>query len=302
MSLASFEQSTQRDIKSPIQFVAEGITPATYGVTPENPAFKQAFYDAAIIDNVTPSTVMRHQVGSPDREGVSIARLAQDLAIRGKMRSADEALMYWAMSLPNDAVGSPDESRTFMFSEDIGGVTKWNIYKGVKISGANLTIPNTGFITAELLGSYRSFSEITPTAVAALTGTGSRITASSGPPLNHVGTLFTYNGTVYAFRTLTLSVAFDMAPVDSSGEIVDLFKRPTMRRITGTIAVFKKNSALQADARAQTPRNVTIKINPTITVTLTGFRFRPSGEERTSEVSDSVIESKSFEADGLVIT
>lgn len=301
MSLAAFEQSTQRDIKSPIQFVTEGITPATYGVTPENPAFTQALYDAALVDNVVPTTVKAHQVGAVDREGVTIVRQAQDLAMRGKIRGADESFLYWAMSEPNDALGSPDESKTILQAEDIGGVAKWNAYRGVKPSGCNLTIPNNGFLMAEVLASYKSFAELAVAELNALVGTGSKITASTGHPLNHNGVLFTYDGTVYAFRTATISVAYDMAPVDSSGSVVDLFKRPTMRRITGSIAVFKKNSTLQADARSQTPKVVTLKLSSTMTIILDGFRFLPSGEERTSDVSDSVIESKSFEADRLSI-
>ena len=301
MSLASFEQSTQRDIKSPIQFVAEGITPATYGVTPDNPAFLQALYDASIVDNVVPTTVPSHNVGSIDRGGLSIVRIAQDLALRGKLRSTDKAFLMWVLSKPTDAAGTPDESRSFMFNEDITGVSKWNFYRGVKPTSTNITIPNSGYITVETLASYRRFLEMTPTEVTALVGTGSKITTSTGNPLNHIGAVFTYDGTAYAFRTLTLSVAFDKAPIDSSGAVVDLFTRPTMRKISGSVSIFKRNSILQADARAQTPKTVTIRLSSSIVMTLTGFRFKPSGEDRNSDLSDSVIESKSFEADALTI-
>ena len=300
--MSAFEPSTQRDIKSPIQFVTEGITPATYGVTPENPAFTQALFDAALVDNVVPTTVPKHNVGNPDMEGMDIVRIAQDFAIRGKLRSTDEDFLRWAMSKPTDAVNTPDESKTLMFSEDIGGVTKWNVYKGTKPAGCNLTVPNAGYITAEVLGSYRLFEEITVTQVAALTGTGSRITASSGSPLTHKDTTFQYNGLFRAFRTITVSVAYDMSPVDSSGDIVDIFKRPTKRRITGSISLFKQNSLIQQDAREQRSRSANLELSSGFSLGFGGFRFLPSGEERTSEVSDSVIETKSFTADTLTVT
>jgi len=301
--MSAIDLQTQRDLVKEGQFVVEGNTPATYAITPTNPAFIAAGQDTVLLwenDNVrTPKRL----VGNVNRTSVTKTRERHRVRLTTLFMSASEAVLAWGMNSPNGA-GTPDESRTFFWSRKMGlaGVETYQTFRGCKPVETTLTINNEGFLVLEILMSCKTVTEDTtgPTI-----GAGSYATPITGTPVKHddaVAPAFTYNGTGTEQRGFVIRVTLTEAVQDSSGSLFDSYRRPTIRAISGSVDIFKIGTTIQADSIAVTQRAASlVVVTASITLTFTRFLAMPSAEALTGDKSDATIERKDYEADDLVV-
>ena len=289
---------TQRDMAVKPQFIAEGITVATYGVIPNSPTYNQALTDAILLEAAQPGTVDDRIAGDPDRQSRKLTRQNNEVMLKGRMQSTDEVLLGWLMKEPNKAANSPDESRTFVQGYyDAGGVDIiYQTYKGCKPKSATLAL-GADFTTLEATMSYKEKVE-SNVAVATLDST------ISNNPLYHTdipADPFEFHSVDYEMRAFSVTVAFDESLQDSLGTDLIPFRKPSIRRISGSADLFKLDEAMQKDARDQTARALVVRVSSGITLTFAGVYLEPSGEDMRGDTSDATIESHAFTADSLTI-
>ena len=103
-------------------------------------------------------------------------------------------------------------------------------------------------------------------------------------------------------RNFSISGSYSEAVQDSLGVVTDLYRKPTQRIISGSADIFKRDSTIQADAKAVTARAASMVFDSgNITLTFTRFTFMPSAEELSGDSSDATIETKNWESDGLAV-
>ena len=292
---------TQRDVVKEPQFIAEGTTVATYGITPVNPAFTAFGQNGSLVKGPDPTMAEKRISGNVDRQEVTKTREKNSVTVKFMMLTADEPILAWAQNIPDGSAGSPDESRTLVWSyNDDAAVETFEQFLGCKPQTSTLSMDSEGYIILEITCSCKT---ITIDTTGPTLGSGSFATALVGTPLIHSdggASPFTYNSVTYEQKSFTITVTFNEAIQDASGTLTDLFRRPTQRIITGSVDLFKKSDVFDVDARAITTRAASLVVDTgQITATFTRFLFKPSAEEITGDVSDATIESKSFEADIL---
>lgn len=299
--MPAIDLTTPRDEVKPPQFVVEGATPATFGITPTNPAYVHAGRNSRLVEGAVPTVAELRESGNSDRQALTKTREVNTVTYRGFFRANEEALLAYAMNKPAGSA-TADESRSWVWSRNLLGVETFIQYLGCKPQSVTLTDDNAGYLLLEIVMSYKSRVEDT---TGPSIGTGSFATPDTTTPLTHVdgGTgKFTYNAAAKEGRAYTITVDHEAAIQDDSGSVQDLFVKPTIHRISGTVNIFSKEIEPEADAHAQTTRAASIVIDTgLITATFTNFVYKPSGQESDGDTSDATIESKSYEADTIVI-
>jgi len=296
---------TQRDeVKEP-QGISEGLTVATYGVTPANPNFIAPGQDSVLVEGSDPTVAEKRIPGDVDRQEVTKTREKNTTTLKFKVLTASESYLAWAMNKPVFPViiDTPDESKTFINSyNDDSGTESFIAYKGCKPQSYTLTIDNEGYIAMEIVMSCKTIVE---DATGPTLGTGSYATPLAGTPLTHVDGgvgAFVYDSVATEQKGFTVSGSYAESVHDPSGGVLDLFRRPTQRVITGSVTTFKKDGTLQGNARLVTPKAGVYTVDTgQIVLTFTNFLFKPSGEESSGDTSEATMESKNYEAKALAV-
>ncbi len=241
---------THRDQEKLPQSVIEGITAATYGVTPANPAYQSFGIDQSLVEATTPTVAELRVAGDVDRKRTTKTREVNTVNYKQKLLASDVAMLKWAISKPNGA-GTPDESRTFLDSYlDAAAAETYRIFRGCKPQSVTLTKDNAGY---QMLETTLSVKQIEETINAPAIGSGSYASPSADAPLAQADSgvdNFEFNNITYDFRSFTLSITYTEAMKDSSGSVIDLYRTPTQRVISGSLDIFKQGRALQVAARA----------------------------------------------------
>lgn len=294
----SADFTTQRDNIKPPQYVTEGTTAATYGMTPNNPVFTQALKDATISDSSTPTTVDVRIAGKAyNRVEKKKVREVNTLTLKGYLREADKNLLKLAANETGD--NNIDTSFTLLQSRrDTSGTEQYYLYKGCKIGTLSLSIDNNGQIMADFSIRFknREVTSTTPNNTA-----GAIKDTDTGEILTHLDVGFVYNGASVSHRTATITVTWESAIHDAAGSLQDLYCKAARGLVSGSFDLFSRGDAIQAEALAVTARSAIVTIS-TITLTFTGFVFDPSAEEVKGDSADATIESKSFEANSVVVS
>lgn len=300
--MAAIDINTQRDENKRVQSIIEGATPATYAITPTNPAFTAHGRNARLIDGAAPIKNELREVGDVNRLDVTKTREVNLVTYRAFLLTGDKVLLASVFDEPGGAA-TPDESRTFFSSRDLLGVETYIQYLGCKPESATLTDDNQGYLTLEIVYSYKTRTEDTsgPTI-----GSGSYATPNTATPLTHLDGAtgkFTYVAVAKEQQGYSLTVVNQSANQDENGSIVDLFRKPTIRVISGTMNLFKKETADQDDALAVTPRAGVITVDTgQIVLTMTNMLYLPDGPEKSGDNAVATIASKPYEADDLVVS
>lgn len=294
---------TQRNYNKEPQQVVEGVTVALYGITPNDPAYAVVGQDAALIDAVAIGVAEKREGGKIDRQEVTPTSEENIVNLSFKTLLADKVILQWAGNLPAGAL-TPDESRSFLQSYDSeAGIEQFQQWLGCKPTGLSISVDTDGYIITTIPMSYKTYVEDTsgPTL-----GTGSFGTPNAGTPLTHIdGGLgnFAHNSIITEWANISIDVSYVEARQKSGGTLVPLYRKPTQRAISGTVDIYKKDGTLQAAARLQTPVAASIVLDVgQITFTFGRFIFKPSGEDLRGDTSDSTLESKTYEADTLIIS
>ena len=293
---------TQRDRVKVVQSVVEGITAATYAITPTNPAFAAHGQNATLEENSNPTVAEKRESGDTDRKETTVTREVNSVTYRGYLMTADETLLASVMNKPNGS-GTPDESRTFVESyNDDSGTEIFKQYLGCKPQSYSINPDNAGYLVLEIVYSCKQVIE---DGVGPTIGSGSFGTALTGTPLTHndAGAApFIYNSITTEIRSFSISGSYNEAVQDSLGSIRDMYRKPTQRVISGSADIFKKDATLQTDAKAQTPRTASYVLDSgQITLTFTRFIFKPSNETLEGDSSDASMENKNWESDAVVV-
>lgn len=299
--MSAIDVNTQRDVVKQVQSVVEGNTPATYGVTPTDPAFLPHGRNARLIEGAAPIKNELREVGDVNRIDVTKTREVNTVTYRAFFLTADEALLASAMNEPAGAL-TPDESKTMFWSRNLLGVETFISYTGCKPESVTLIDDNVGYLTLEIVYSYKVRTEDTsgPTI-----GSGSYATPNTATPLTHLdgGTgKFLYDSVAKEQQGYTVNVVHQVANQDENGSVVDLFRKPVIRILTGTMNLFKKELADQADALAVTPRPGVLTIDTgQIVLTYTNMLYLPDSPEVSGDSAVASIARKAYEADDLVV-
>ena len=293
-----------RDVTKLPQYVVEGVTPATYGLTPSNPAFKPIGYNPTLVDNTAAQNDEKLRAGHVDRLGVKNTRRTNGIALEWALVPEDLALLKRGMNLPNGA-DTPDESIT-IFDEyvDVGGVNIYRQFKGCKFSSLTLTKPNTGFVA---ITSALTYLTRTVDAAGPALGTGSVAVPVLTEPVaqqDSGSAWFDFDGADVPVQSLSMTTAIASSMLNTSGSVNDLWQRPGRRMVTGNVGIFKDDEAFQDLAIAGSAKNVTVKINvagTAITAAFAGLVLEPSDTKKDGSSGESLIESKNFSADSVTI-
>ena len=240
------------DLVKPPQMVVEGHLPAVFGVTPNAPAFLAKGQRAILERGNAPEFVDNDFGGYYDRRGVLKTREKNTPTFRGRFLATDLDVLKWASVLP-DAAGTPQESRTWLYSyKRADGTEVWCVWKACKPTGATLTINFDAPMMLEIQMMANKYVETpNPGPDAPIpAGVVYAVAQPGGLPLRFKDLgKFQYGSTELAFKALTLSTSFAMRIQSSNGSETDVYYEPANRRISGTIDVFKQNEDLNEDAR-----------------------------------------------------
>ena len=293
--------TTQRDIVKPVQAVAEGTTPATYGITPNNPVFAQVLQDAAITDSSTPTTVDIRKAGSIyNRVEKRKVREVNTLTVKGYLRDADKDIIK--ASFNEAGTPSADTSYTFMQSRnDADGTERYYFYRGCRIEGCTVNVDNNGVLAVDITIRFKAREVVPASGINAVLGTGSFVDTDTGAVLDHKDVSTTYNGAAIAHRAASITSARELAMMDSAGSEQDLYCKVARAIVSGSLDIFSRGDTLQADALAVNSRPAVFTM-ASITFTISKLVFDPSGEEVKGDSADATIESKSFEASSVVVS
>lgn len=298
---------TQRNrVKQP-QFVSEGITPATYGVTPTNPVFIAIGRNTIIDDNSSPNSAEQRQSGNVDRNRKDFISKNATMTLKLQMTTLDVGLLRWATTKPVDPfiIGTPDESRTFIDSYlNISDTEIFRQFLGCKPTGWSFTEDRAGYLVLEITCSCQQILE-SPTSP--IIGTGSFAAVNSIAPYTHrdAGALpFLYNGEGFTSSNFISTGTLAQAAQDALGSDVTLYQVPTQRVITGSISIYKKNEELQERAKNVDESNdasYTFDSAQALSISLTNFLWLPSTEELSGDDAAATMENKSYEANAVAV-
>jgi len=305
---------TQRNAKKHPQYVIEGTTAATYGIIPATPTTKLLGINGVIINNDNPIAVEKVEAGKFDR--IKKDKISEDvnITIRYNMTksiSDTDTLegLYDTVAFPTHITKTPDESRTYFDSYiDNSGTEIFRTFLGCKPTSATFTTDRLGYVTMEI----NYFCKLAIESTTLPVGVGSTvITFQTGATTEDAykhgdagPAPFIHNGTSQSISTISITVTFTVAPQDALGTTTALNVTPTTRRITGSVSIYKKNSANQNFATNLTV-HTTVYTFDTIaasTFNFTDFLFMPSNEEFLGDDAAALMEVKSFEANSVTVT
>ena len=289
---------TQRHYTVQPQYVVEGHTPATYGVTPTLPVYVQALADASLEQTSSPTTAVSRQTGDPDRQQSDLVRKGNSVVLRGKLQDADESLLTWATKKPDGLAGGPDESRTFLNAyKNSAGNTVYQVWKGCKPTNCVVSV-TADYTTVELTMSYLSREE-TETAQTTL---DSSITHAPLTQADVPSSGFSYNGSAQEFKTGSVTVSYEEAMQDSAGSVEVLYRSPATRTVSGSLDLFKTGGSNEDDAEAHTARAAVLRLSASITLTFAGLVWEQSGEDVRGDSSEATMETRAFTADSVTVS
>jgi len=292
---------THRNLVKQPQSIAEGITVATYAVTPATPTFTNHGQDAALSDNSTPTVAVNRQAGKSDRNGTDKVSEENNVKLTMKVLSTDTAFLQFLTNTPNGA-GTADESRTFVYSYlDEAGVETFIQYLGCKVTDCSMSYDTDSYFTLEATFSYKTkIEDSTGPLDTPVFGT-----PSTGTPLFHLDAgvePFIYNASTLSIESFAISVTFTSASQKIQGSVTSQFMKPTQREISGSAVIYKKDETLQNNARDALEVSASYIIDSgNMVVTFTKFKFMPSGEELKGDDAEATKENKSWDATEMVI-
>lgn len=298
---------TQRNRVKQSQYVSEGITTATYGITPTNPVFTAIGCNTILVDNSSPNTAEQRISGDVDKKRKDFISSNSSMTIRTQMTFLDLALLQWVTTKPEtpNVIDTPDESKTFIDSYlDVDGNEITRQFLGCKPTGWTFSEDRAGYLTLEITCSCKEILE-SPTPVAI--GTGSFAAANLIAPYTHrdAGVLpFLYDGVGFTTSNFSSTGTLVQAMQDVQGSDTTLYAVPTQRTIAGAISIYKKNADLQNLAKTVDNSKdavYTFDAANALSISLTEFLWLPSNEELSGDDAAATMENKSYEANGIVV-
>ena len=281
----SYPITTSLNVVKELQWVKE----TTRGSTPSGPSFAavptQEFGPKPSIENIK-----YRKLGSPDLyKGIKV-REVYDFNIT--YAPIDSNLLQHLINLTG-GTHNRDTYYTFLISQlhnNAGTLTEmYQIARGCSVNSVTITV-NSGevvmvdseWIANSVADWVTAHGLTTPTFASALTATPwSTVTTGSNP--------LTWNGANYDVRNFTVTVDQNPDRVQVVGQTQTTWIQATTRDITFQMDVVWKDTTLQTDAKAHTPRTMSFQLNSTGPTTL-------SFTEAAIEDYDETVNATSTEA------
>ena len=129
----------------------------------------------------------------------------------------------------------------------------FRVYKGCKVISSSLTVSPNDVQMLEIQMNVKETIEQTGSPITL--GTGSYATALEGTPLRFkdLGDFY-YGATDLNYRNATITTNFTLRRQDSNGAETDMYVDHSLRRITGSVDLFKEGTNLNEDARVGTQK------------------------------------------------
>ena len=311
-SSITYPVSGHWQITRPIQYVAEGITPATFGVTPtSSPTFLLAAAVQDISDVPVAQSFIKRQLGK--REYYKNLLTKHLVTFELKFAPFNVTLMKYG-SEPGNGTGTIDESLTFLRTQKInnaGTLTdSFTFYKGCKMASLDLNVAGK---EVEVTSSWVARQKTTPvfTANGGLTTPTfkqfSDVTATPWVHLDNGTNPLTINSVTYPCTKFHVNWNNNLAIDDdvNGAEFVEAITQGN-RDITGDFEVIVGKdlgleTALNANPLPAYAATYVIK-SATATVTMTDLSIKQATDAQSSGDSKTWRIGYTFEASNAVIT
>lgn len=286
----------QSSVDKELQAVDEGVltTASNFGNGGgTNPTLTAVGYDTEwdYRDQLTEEEVRR--VGSKLRDSHVLLSKMGVLHFNTSVVDSMTALIDWFLN--------PTVSKTFIYSQSITGTERFRLMKGCLPSRMRISIPNRGVIRIDC--DVFVFQPQQEADSHGLTGTPVWASALTGTPWKHSSgglNSFTYNGTPYKERGIEIEVTWAYTELDCSDSDVILWATPSIKTVTGTINLFKKDIAVSGDAFNLTDRAASRILKSAVkTLTWTDLNFKDYAHAVRRGSSDATIEALPFTADNI---
>jgi len=304
---------TKADINKPLQFVGEGdriSTPSSYGVTPTSATF-------GVVGNnieINPQPDVQHSdtvvLGKEDIIGAT--KTMSNYTFSFRWEPINTAIMAFiiddtAANGGTGGIGSPDESLSLTWSEDINGTEFFSHVRGYTPTSLTVSLER-GKWQAEMAGiaqdiTVRASSDGNPGTPVYDAG------ETASDPVGHLdssATPFTWNALVFGERRFSMSVTRDIAIHDVNGQADILFAKPSTRNISFSTDVFSgspaaSENALLTDYESKTARaaSYVFTTSPAKTFTFGNSIITSYARVLAAGTTDSVIESITARAETI---
>ena len=291
----SFNVTTRRDIVKPLQYVAEGTTAATYGVTPTSPTFIAAGLNTEI--TLDPGIVYQKVYALGLEDYADSIKTQENYAFSLKSNIANTTLAKFGIAAVN-AAGTVAEHLSFSYSKYIDGTEYYTRIVGCKNVSTTLSV-SRGLWEMDQVWHCQEIKDETTSAVAGATYVSTPPTIT---PLSHQdgASPFTWNSTVYPERRFSMTVTRDLSLLEINGNVLVQFAKAANRNISFNVDSYKKSTALLTDYYDQTQRTASYKIG-TETATFTSAKITGYRESHSGTNNEANIESLTCEAESVAI-
>jgi hypothetical protein len=288
--------TAQSSVVKELQSVDEGVltTATNFGNGGgANPTMTAVGYDAEwdYRDELTEEEIRR--IGSKLRDSHVLLGRMGVLHFNTSVVDSMTSLIDWFLN--------PTTSKTYIYSQSITGTERFRLMKGCLPSRMRISVSNRGLIRLDC--DVFVFQPQQESDSHGLSGTPVWASALTGIPWKHSSgglNSFTYGGTPYKERGLEIEVSWEYTELDCSDSDTVLWATPSIKIVSGTVNLFKKDIAVSGDAFNVTDRAASRVLKSAVkTLTWTDLNFKDYTHNIKRGSSDATIESLPFTADDI---
>jgi len=295
----SYIPATMRDYTNPPQYIVEGTTAATFGVTPTSPTYIQPniITDFTIDHTITKADVL--ELGNYDI--INAVKTGEIGAFTIKANITDTVLAKTGFNAPSGS-GTIEESQSWAVGKDFDGTDNYRLMKGARPISTTLSAER-GLWTLDMSFVCR---EITDWSTSAPAGSTLLTSASSITALDHSSASddpFTWNSAAYDILSFSATTTFELGLVEVMGKTMIEHSRVSHRRNTGSATIYQKNTTIQGDHSALTKRALTMDVeNGTSAFSDTDARITSYASNPSASNTDIIKEDITCEAENRALT
>jgi len=292
----SFNPTTKRDIVKPLQYVAEGTSAATYGVTPSSPTYIAAGLNVEI--TLDPNVLSEKVMALGLEDYADSIKTQENYAFSLKSNIFNTTLAKYGINAVN-AAGTIAEHLTFTYSKNLDGTENYTRMVGCKPISTTLSVAR-GLWTLDMTWHCQEIKDELTSGVAGAT----HITAvPSNTPFTHQdgASPFSWNSVVTLERSFSVTVTRDISLLEINGNVLVQFAKAAQRNITFDVEVYKKAATILTDYYDQTQRTATYKIGASDVATFTNAKIVGYTESHSGTNTNAAIEQLRCESETVNI-
>ena len=288
---------TTQDVIKPLQYVEEGTTAATFGVTPSSPTYVAAGINTEV--SLDPDIQKEDVLTLGKLDIHEQIKTGERFTFNLKSDISDTVLAKYGVQTPGGA-GTIDASLSFLHSFNIDGTEQFQEMLGCRPINTTLSVDRGNW----KLDQTWLCQEIKDPAASGPAGSTFITAPPSAAPITHGDQAdpFTWDAVVYDTSSISLSVAFDLAQLEVNGQLQIQSSRAATRRITADVEVYLRDNLLWPDNNALTKiATALIKIGSGDTATLTDSRIVDYDKPLSATSTEPIKERLSIESEAVAI-